>query len=272
MNQFLYWPRLLMVIFCAGAAASLVAIGIETDWGRRIKGEHGLPAFPPASAPTTAMVPAYSLPGLDAGFPESASRPLFMPTRRPVPSAAPAPVMKRGQFVLVGTSRTKAFGDSAMLRETATGKTHVVKAGETIQDMTVKSVGPDRVVLAAGDESEEIIMRAASSPKQAPIAVGGPGPLGSPAAPRPAASGPGPGPAPANPGTNVRPSPAGPGPGPTQGVASVQQPAQAVQTPAGTPAQPQSADGTGRLSPFEEILERRRRARAQQAQQPQPSP
>lgn len=272
MNQLLYWPRLLTVLFLAGAGVSLVAIGIETDWGRRLKGQHGLPTFPPATSPAAAMVPPYAQPALDSGFPESAARPLFMPNRRPVPSAAPAPVMKRGQFVLVGTSRTQAFGDSAMLKEMATGKTHVVRAGESIQDMTVKSVGPDRVVLAVGEETEEIVMRAANSPKQPPIAVGGPGPLGSSPGARPGGPGAGPGPTPAVPGMAARPAAPGPGPGPAQGQAPGSSSPQPQPPSTAAPTQPQSADGTGRLSPFEEILERRRRARAQQAQQPQPSP
>lgn len=273
MSRYLEWPRIITTVLIAGCAICVLAIGLETGWGQNVRRTPPIPTMLPAKAADFAMLPTYSLPALEAGFKESAERPLFMPSRRPVPVAAATPRMKPGQFVLVGTSRTKEFGDSAMLKEVATSKTSIVKAGATIRDMTLESVGADRIVLKLGDETEELVMKAqprpagpaspaASRPNSAsmPIpATMAPGP-GAVAAGSGIFGGPSPGPAAAPPSTAARPPimPGAPG-SPTVFPGA---PGSAIAPNASQPgSSPQSRPPTP-----EEILERRRRARAQQAQ------
>lgn len=270
MRRYFEWPAILTTLLVAGCLMCLLVIAIQTNWGREWRRDALLPSMRPAKPTDAAMLPEFKLAPLDAGFAESAARPLFMPNRRPVPAAASAPTMKRGQFQLVGTSRTKEFGDSAMLKDIAANKTTVVKVGATIRDMTLESVGPDRAVLKLGDETEELIMKA--QPKSNPAAGSpAPRPPGSPApAPIPAmANTPAPGagifggqpatPAPTTPalppGTQFAPGAPG---SPTVFPGA---PGSNIAPASGTPG----TTAAPRAPTAEEILERRRRARAQQA-------
>lgn len=273
MRRYLEWPAVMTTLLVLGCVICLLAIAFQTNWGREWRRDATLPAMRPAKAAVAPMLPEFRLAALDAGFPESASRPLFMPNRRPVPSAASAPTMKRGQFLLVGTSRTKEFGDSAMLKDVASNKTTVVKLGATIRDMTLESVGPDRAVLKLGDETEELVMKAqpkAATPSAStvPRPPGTPAAASTPAVPNTAAASPGAGifggqPAtsgqqpsqPLPPGTQFAPgAPGSPTVFPGAPGSSIT-PANAASGAAPTPRAPTA----------EEILERRRRARAQQA-------
>lgn len=273
MRRYLEWPAVITTLLLAGCVLCLLAIAVQTDFGREWRRDAPLPAMRPAKAADALMLPEFRLAALEAGFAESAARPLFMPGRRPVPAATSAPTMKRGQFQLVGTSRTKEFGDSAMLKDVASNKTAVVKVGTTIRDMTLESVGPDRVVLKLGDETEELVMKA--QPRSASPAM--------PAAPRPpGAPGATPAPGPANaaaaaPGAGIfGGQTAAPGPQPVTALPPGAQFAPgAPGSPTVFPGAPGSnvspASGTSgntatpRAPTAEEILERRRRARAQQA-------
>ncbi len=274
MNRYLQWPGIISTVLVTGSAVCVVALGIETNWGREFRRDAKIDPMRPAKAAEAAMLPTAALPPLDAGYPESGARPLFMPTRRPVPAAAPAAAMKRGQFVLVGTSRTKEFGDSALLKEIATNKTSIVAAGATIKDMVLAEVGPDKVLLKLGDETEELVMKAKAQARP-------------PGAPTP------PGPIPARPGMPSGSIPAmppsmqsapgagifgGPAPAPAPVPVAAQNPVPiapgAPGSPTVFPGAPGSAIVPGAAQPAtqpraptpEEILERRRRARAQQAQ------
>lgn len=278
MNRYLQWPGIISTTLVAGSAACMIALGIETDWGRAFRRDVPIKPMQPAKAAEAALLPMVALPALDPGFPESGARPLFMPSRRPVPAALPAATMKRGQFVLVGTTRTKAFGDSALLKEIATNKTSIVAAGATIKDMTLAEVGPEKVVLKLGEETEELVMKARPQAR-AP---------GAPAAPT------SPAPAPARPGMpvgSIPPMPPSMQAAPSSGIFGGPAPAAAVPAAVAAPAPSAIAPGApgsptvfpgapgshiapGSAQPTtqpraptpEEILERRRRARAQQAQ------
>lgn len=271
MNRFLVWPGLLVPVFGAGIAACIVALGMETEWGRSLRREPAVTPLKSAKASEAALLPTFTLPPLEGGLPESADRPLFMPSRRPVPAAAAAPRMRPGQFILVGTSRTKEFGDSAMLKEIATNKTHTVKLGGTIQDMTLESIGADHAVLRLGDEKEELVMKARPQPR----APGAQPPPNSPAPvqmqPAQQAAAPGlgifggPPPTPASAPASALPPGAQIAPGaPGSPTVFPGAPGSALANPAVTPS-PSGATPTRAPTP-EEILERRRRARAQQAQ------
>lgn len=268
------FPNLVSIILGIGILGALTAILVETNWGRSLRKEAVLPKFAAAKPSEISLLPVFSMQPLETAFQESANRPLFMPSRRSVPAAVTAPRLKPGQFLLVGTSKTKEFGDSAMLKEIASNKTTVVKLGSTVLDMTVDSIEHDRVVLRVGDDREEVKMVARSVPG----ASARPGGATQPGQTAPGAAGPG------------MPRTAAPvnngifgGPPAAQNVPPVLPPgAQFAPGAPGTPTVFPGAPGSnivipGQANPTtpttqpraptpEEILERRRRARAQQAQ------
>lgn len=187
-------------------AVLALVLAWETNWGRRF-GDRPLPqTAPEPQRVEVALLPEFKIDGGLPAHSETAERPLFNPTRRPAPPAAPAsaaPKLQRGQFVLTGTAvvDTKAI---AFLREVNGNKARSVKAGETINGLKVAEVRPDRVKLVLGDESEELVLRVAMGPKTTTQpalpgagSVPGPGPAPAPAAggqpvaaqPAPAATG-----------------------------------------------------------------------------------
>ena len=157
-------------------------IGLETDWGRQLN--PGLPAPEPVvPKPVVASVlPDFALEGGLAARTETTGRTLFNPTRRPAPTPvveAPKPAIKRGQFVLTGTLVVDGKS-TAFLREVAGGKSRRAIQGESINGLLVAEVKPDRVRLALGDESEELVLKVQTNPKPTvaagpvnPIAVAG---------------------------------------------------------------------------------------------------
>ncbi len=175
-------------------------IAWETGWGGAVR------MTPPTEAPVaprpvvTALLPEYAIAGGVAARSETTARTLFNPTRRPAATLAADAArtrMQRGQFALTGT--TVIDGKStAFLRETAGGKSRRVRQGETINGLVVADVKVDRVRLALGDESEELVLRVAANPRPtaqpvAPVAAPAPVPAtagSAPAAP-PVAAAPG---------------------------------------------------------------------------------
>lgn len=148
-------------------AAAAVLIGWETQWGRVLR---TLPPPEKAIAPksvTTSLLPEYAIAGGLAARTDTVQRTLFNPTRRPAPPAAADAAktrMQRGQFTLTGT--TVVDGKStAFLRETAGGKSRRVLQGEAVNGLVVAEVRADRVKLALGDESEELILKVATNPR-----------------------------------------------------------------------------------------------------------
>jgi general secretion pathway protein N len=235
MNRFLRGPQGLMVVLAGVCALLAAAIAIEIARGRKpIQDAPGAPA----KLADVGLLPGFTLPPADQGFPEVANRPLFVPTRRAAPPAQAAQAnMPKGQFALLGTSVTKELGDVAMLKHLPTNKFHSVRKGEQVNGVTVESVQQDRVVLRLGDETEEVTMRTA---KSSPV----------PPAPPPGMPGAAPLP-PSIPNTTL------PGSMPSR------QPQPAPVLPS-APAKP-SADTAQQLTP-EQIIARRRAARAQQTQ------
>lgn len=159
-----------------------VVIGLETDWGRQL---NPVPPPPAAVVPkpvVAAVLPDFALDGGLAARTETTGRTLFNPTRRPAPTPvaeAPKPTIKRGQFVLTGTLVVDGKS-TAFLREVAGGKSRRAIQGETINGLLVAEVKPDRVRLALGDESEELVLKVQTNPKPTvaaspvnPIAVAG---------------------------------------------------------------------------------------------------
>ena len=181
----LFWQRYgLTATLGLAAIGFLGAVGHETGWGQAVR--LPLPAANnvPRTADMVAALPGFALPSLENAFKETADRPLFTPTRRPTAGnlAANAPVMKKGQFKLSGTSVSNDL-TVAFLFETATGKTVRITKGKEINGMTLDVVEAGRVVLKLGEETEELTLRTAASPP-APVKVAAPAPpVAVPAAP-----------------------------------------------------------------------------------------
>lgn len=165
----------LTVLIGVLALGLIGVIGHETKWGGGLR---PLPVVVVAQAVRsgdTSLLPVFAMPALDTGFTETADRPLFMPTRRPVPVAVGVvqPMMKKGQFRLAGTVVNQNL-PYAFLVEIATGKGMRVAKGSSIvsSGISVDTVEAARVVLKQGDETEELTLRTAASPL-APAALPG---------------------------------------------------------------------------------------------------
>ncbi|MFO1311900.1 MAG: hypothetical protein U1F41_07515 [Burkholderiales bacterium] len=139
----------------------------QTDWGRAFGRKPPAEEAAPPQPLSLALLPEYQPAATLDKNKDAVDRTLFNPTRRPAPVAvaeAAKPKMQRGQFTLAGTivveGKTTAF-----LKEVNGGKPRRVGQGETINGMTVALVGPDRVKLTLGDESEDLVLKVAAGPK-----------------------------------------------------------------------------------------------------------
>jgi hypothetical protein len=220
------------VALWGGAAAALVlVIGVEHYLGNE---ETAAAPRAPAKVADAKMLPPFSLASAEQVAPETAERPLFIPTRRPAPPAATVqPTMRKGQFALTGVT-VSSDASFAFLRELSTGKTKSVRKGAEVNGLRVDAVEPRRVVLRQGEETEDLFLAIQSPPKQAAPPPGAPGSAGAP----PNIFAPGGVPLPGAPG-----GPPMPGAAPQPGVAS---PA----NPAATPTPGAEAPSTGRRRPY----------------------
>jgi hypothetical protein len=151
-------------------AALALALGFETDWGRAVHKRPPVEAMPEPKPLVVELLPEFAIAGGVEARRETVERTLFNPTRRPAPAPvveAQKPRMQRGQFALTGTLVIDGKS-TAFLREVNGGKARRVKQGETINGLTVAEVKPDRIRLALGDESEELLLRVATNPRPTP--------------------------------------------------------------------------------------------------------
>ncbi|QJR16472.1 hypothetical protein [Usitatibacter palustris] len=171
----------LIVALTAICVVLLVIIGLEVGWGGS-----GSDATASGAPLKVATVDAKLLPPLDRtppeqAFPETAARPLFIPTRRPAPpAAAPTASMVKGQYVLHGVTMV---GDIriALLKDKS-GKTHRVEKGKELNGMTVAEVEPERVTLRMGGDQEVLALLVHKSTGEAiPASVAQSGPFPVPA-------------------------------------------------------------------------------------------
>ena len=130
------------------------------------------------------ILPEFVLPAEEAGFPELVSRSMFSVNRRSSAVAGNGGVaaMKKGQFVLVGVFISPQRS-SAQLRDVQTNKAETVALNGVVRGMTVGEVGPSRVVLRQGAETEELILNVQTGPKGAVVARPAAPPVAAPAAP-----------------------------------------------------------------------------------------
>ena len=169
-----FWHRYgLTAILSALVLAIGLTIGFETGWGQSVRPLLTGGDKKNRAVEMVATLPSFSLASLETGFRESGERPLFTPSRRPAAAnLAAAPVMKKGQFRLTGTSVSSDL-NVAYLLETASGKTVRVAKGKEINGITLESVENSRVLLRQGEESEELVLKTAASPPRPPAAMPG---------------------------------------------------------------------------------------------------
>ncbi|HET7728894.1 MAG TPA: hypothetical protein VFK48_02565 [Usitatibacter sp.] len=243
------------------AALALVTVGLAALLAIQV----GLIARAPVDEPAKRATPAEArlLPPVPAvtaeqAYAETATRPLFVPTRRPAPelAVAAAPAFRRGQFtlqgvIIVGDNRT------ALLREKSTGRIHRVETGREVNGVKVIKIDPQAVTMGVGDEREAVplvVQRHGAGTTAAPsIAAATQGPFAGPGVPPATPSPPHavpPGGQPLTTGGPAFPFPTAPN----------ESPAPSATAPPGA-AQPAAAP----MSP-EELLARRRARRAQQNQ------
>jgi hypothetical protein len=224
------------------AVAALLLAGVLLwEWERGLALERDLRKM--RNIPVTAIraqniLPEFSLPAADAGFPELISRSLFSVNRRSSASATKGGVaaMKKGQFVLVGVLITPKQ-KSALLRDVQTNKTETVAMASAVRGMTLGEVEPSRAVLHQGTESEELTLNVQTGPKSA-VSARPPAPLASPAPPVPVATPPGP--------------PASAASAPARAASATSQPASAPSAPAkpaATASSPQAPPLPPRVDP-----------------------
>lgn len=261
--------RPLIVTLAVLAAALAGVIALEMALGAR-RSAVTPPAGKRAAAADAKLLPPVVAIAPEQAYPETTSRPLFLPTRRPAPEAVA--VVKSsyvpGQFVLQGVT---VAGDTriAMLREKSTGRMHRVERGKEVNGIKVVEVQRDTVTLGQGGDSEVLslsVQRPPGAPPGAttavPAAAGGPFAA---AAPPPA------------PLTQTAPVPAAapaPGAPPPAGSAMTRQPGMfpSPATPSGplpsaaNPPQPSASQPTAAPMSPEELLARRRARRNQQNQ------
>jgi general secretion pathway protein N len=116
------------------------------------------------------LLPSVAPVAPNQAYPETAARPLWVPTRRPAPPpAAQQASIARGQYILQGVTIAGATR-IALLREKASGRIHRVEQGKDVGGMQVAEVEPEQVTLAQGAEREVLELRV-----QKPAAPGTPG-------------------------------------------------------------------------------------------------
>ncbi len=203
-------------------ALLLIAV-LAWEWNQGLRLERDLLKMrniPVVAAKPLGVLPEFTLPAEEAGFPEFVSRSLFSLNRRSSAVATKGGVaaMKKGQFVLVGVLITPQRS-SAQLRDVQTNKAETVALNGVVRGMTVAEVGASRIVLRQGPESEELILNVQIGPKGA-AATRAPAPPPTAGAPVAPASAPPPAPpspaasAPARPASGIAPPASGPGASP----------------------------------------------------------
>jgi len=164
-----------LVAILAGLAAILViAIGIETGFGTRLRHPPPPPPAQPAAPPEAKLLPPLAQVAPEQAYPETAARPLFVPTRlaAPVETASKA-TFEKGQYTLQGVI---VVGDqrTALLKEKTTGRVHRVDKGKDVNGIVVEAIEPTKVTLALGGERETLsltVQKAAAAGPGAPGAA-----------------------------------------------------------------------------------------------------
>lgn len=125
----------------------------------------GTPPAPPKkmvqAGPGSHVAPSARL-GKQSAYAAIAERPLFSPTRRPLESApstaANQPRKSPAKFVLTGVIIVSPEEKIALLREARSPTAQRLSEGQSIAGWRIEKIMPDRVILASGDETAEILL------------------------------------------------------------------------------------------------------------------
>jgi len=148
----------------ATAVALAIGLGFETDWGNGL----GTPNVDLRNAASrgdaVSILPDFRLTSDASTYSQIVERPLLNPSRKPAPTQvaqaapeAPKPQVRRGLYQLIGVSD---FGNGriAQVRELASNRVRSVREGDLLQELTVKKVESNQIVLAFQGETDVLEM------------------------------------------------------------------------------------------------------------------
>lgn len=146
----------------ATAAALLVALGIETDWGAALTAPPVQSRSGVVKQDSTSVLPDFRLGSEASAYSQIVERPLLNPSRKPAPTQLvtaapepPKPQVRRGLYQLIGITDLGTV-KIAQLREVASNRVKSVRQGEQLQEMTVAKIEPTQVTLAFQGETDVI--------------------------------------------------------------------------------------------------------------------
>jgi len=148
------------------AMVLIVALALEVAF----TGKDAADAPPKRAVPAEAkLMPPVAQVVPEQAYPETADRPLFVPTRRPAPqvAAVAAPAFQRGQFTLQGVI-VAGGSKTALLREKTNGRIHRLETGKDVNGVKVLQIDTAAVTIGMGDEQEVLPLTTQRAPAAAP--------------------------------------------------------------------------------------------------------
>ena len=163
-----------MAVLGVVAILLVALIVVEAQLGARLRA-NAVPPAQPAAAAQAKLLPPVGAITAEQAYPQTTTRPLFTPTRRPAPAVevAQQPAFVKGQFVLLGVT---IAGDTriALLREKSNGRIHRVGKGNEVNGIKVAEVKPDAVTMTQAGDSEVLPLTVQKAPPGAAAALLGP--------------------------------------------------------------------------------------------------
>jgi hypothetical protein len=149
----------------AAAIGLIAAFGYETDWGDAFSAPPIPTRQTAAKHDSAAVLPDFRLSSEANAYSQITERPLLNPSRKPAPTQAPVaaateppkPQIRRGLYGLVGVTE---FDGSrvAQVRELATGRLRSIRVGDRLQELLVKQIDSDAIVLTFNADSEKLML------------------------------------------------------------------------------------------------------------------
>jgi general secretion pathway protein N len=149
-------------------AVLVAAIAAEALLENRISGPAAASARKPSGAQAK-LLPPLTIASAEHDYPETADRPLFIPTRRPAPvvEGAGQQRFQKGQFALAGVISAGSLR-IAMLKEKTNGHIHRVEQGKDVNGIIVERIEPEAVTLALGGDREVLSLAVQKGPATGP--------------------------------------------------------------------------------------------------------
>jgi hypothetical protein len=158
-------------------AVLVAAVAAEALLENRISGPVTAAASRKSQGTQAKLLPPLMVANAEQDYPETATRPLFIPTRRPAPVAEGVGQQRfqKGQFALQGVI---SAGDLriAMLKEKTNGHIYRVEQGKDVNGIIVERIDPEAVTLAQGGDREVLALTVQKGP-QGPVGPHASGPF-----------------------------------------------------------------------------------------------